>query len=153
MRVVYTSDLHGNQNHYASLLRFAVEQDARALILGGDLFPNSHEPARGLMLQRDFVREVFAPWLQRIHAQFRSLAVYALSGNEDWTSTTDLLVDLAEAQLFYPLHHRAWQLNDRTWLAGSSLVPITPFMAKDWDRLEGIEPEPLFPVGGGMRSM
>src|SRR5438046_3307984 len=31
------------------------------------------------------------------------------------------------------------RLNGRTWLAVSSLVPITPFMAKDWDRREGIE--------------
>jgi hypothetical protein len=31
-------------------------------------------------------------------------------------------------------------------------VPITPFVAKDWDRLEGVDPEPPFPAGGGFRS-
>jgi Icc-related predicted phosphoesterase len=153
MRIVYTSDLHGNEQHYARILHFAIEQGARTVVLGGDLFPNSHEPGRGLFLQRQFLRDVFAPWLHRIRAEFRSLSVYALPGNEDWASTTDLLVDLAESELFYPLHHRVWWLNGRTWLAGSSLVPITPFVAKDWDRLEGIEPEPPFPIGGGMRSM
>ncbi len=126
MRIVYTSDLHGNQQHYARVLHFAIEQGARAVMLGGDLFPNSHEPGRGLLLQRQFVRDVFAPWLHRIRAEFRSLSVYALPGNEDWASTTDLLVDLAESELFYPLHHRVWRLNGRTWLAGSSLVQSNP---------------------------
>lgn len=152
MRLAYTSDLHGNPEHYARLLRFAVEHAARAIILGGDLFPNSPEPARGLIFQRQFVREVFGPWLQRIRQQFRSLVVYVLLGNEDWASTSDLLDDLANAELLYPLHQRAWSLGANTWLAGSSLVPVTPFVAKDWDRLEGIAPEPPFPVGGGLRS-
>jgi uncharacterized protein len=136
-----------------SVLHLAIEQGARAIVLGGDLFPNDHEAGRGLLLQRQFVHDVFAPWLRRIRAEFQALAIYAMPGNEDWASTTDLLVDLAEAGLFYPLHHRAWRLNGATWLAGSSLVPITPFVAKDWDRREGIEPEPPFPAGGGLRSL
>jgi Icc-related predicted phosphoesterase len=152
MRVVYTSDLHGNRDHYTQVVHLAAEQGARAIILGGDLFPNDHDPARGLILQRAFVREFFEPWLQRIRTQFRSLTVYALPGNEDWASTADLLVDLAEAKLCYPLHHQAWRLNGALWLAGSSLVPITPFVAKDWDRLEGVGPEPPFPACGGFRS-
>src|SRR5581483_5044891 len=151
MRVVYTSDLHGNSEQYTQVLHFAAEQSARALILGGDLFPNSHVPREGLILQRDFVHAVFGPWLRRIRTQFRALKVYALLGNEDWVSTADLLIDLAAAELFYPLHHRAWRINGG-WLAGSSLVPITPFQAKDWDRLEGCEPEPPFPASGGLRS-
>ncbi len=151
MRVVYTSDLHGNPDHYTQVLHLAAERGARAIILGGDLFPNSHVPRQGLVLQRDFVHAVFGPWLRRIRTQFRALKVYALLGNEDWESTADLLVDLATAGLFYPLHHQAWRINGG-WLAGSSLVPITPFVAKDWDRLEGSEPEPPFPAGGGLRS-
>jgi Icc-related predicted phosphoesterase len=152
MRVVYTSDLHGNRAQYSQLLHLAAEQGAQAIVLGGDLLPNDPEPARGMLLQREFVRAFFAPWLQRIRTEFRALTVYALPGNEDWASTTDLLVDLAEARLFYPLHQRAWPLNGSTWLAGSSLVPITPFAPKDWDRLEGIGPEPPWPAGGGLRS-
>jgi len=152
MRVVYTSDLHGNRDHYTQVLHLAAERGARAIILGGDLFPNNHNPARGLTLQREFVHTVFGPWLRRIHTQFRALMVYALLGNEDWASTADLLVDLAEAQLVYLLHHHAWRINGGLWFAGSSLVPITPFQAKDWDRLEGINPEPPFPAGGGFRS-
>src|SRR6266511_4978638 len=152
MRVVYTSDLHGNRDQYSQVLHLAVERGARAIILGGDLFPNSHEPAHGLMLQREFVYTVFGPWLRRIRTEFRALAVYALPGDEDWASTADLLVDLAEARLFFPLHHRAWHLNRGVWLAGSSLVPVTPFTAKDWDRLEGVDPELPFPAGGGFRS-
>ena len=136
-----------------SIRRCCISQPnaARAIILGGDLFPNSHVPREGLILQRDFVHAVFGPWLRRIRTQFRAITVYALLGNEDWASTADLLVDLATAELFYPLHHRAWRMNSG-WLAGSSLVPITPFVAKDWDRLEGSEPEPPFPAGDGLRS-
>jgi Icc-related predicted phosphoesterase len=152
MRVVYTADLHGKPDHYTQVLHLAAEHGARAIILGGDLFPNSHVPVQGLILQRDFVYTVFGPWLRRIRAQFRALKVYALLGNEDWASTADLLVDLAAAELFFPLHHRAWPINGG-WLAGSSLVPITPFVAKVWDRLEGSEPEPPFPASGGLRSM
>lgn len=152
MRMVYTSDLHGNRDHYSQVLHLAVEQEARAILLGGDLFPNCHEPARCLMLQRDFVRTFFEPWLRRIRTEFRALVVYALPGNEDWASAWDLLMDLAEARLFFPLHQRAWHIDDDMWLAGSSLVPMTPFVPKDWDRLEGIAPEPPFPLGGGLRS-
>src|SRR6266496_6845333 len=80
MQVVYTSDLHGNPDHYTQVVHLAAERGARAIILGGDLFPNSHEPARGLTLQREFVHTVFGPWLRRIHTHFRALTVYALHG-------------------------------------------------------------------------
>jgi Icc-related predicted phosphoesterase len=153
MRVLYTSDLHGHCDQYAQALHLAVEHGARAIILGGDLFPNSHDPVRGLLLQRDFVGTFFEPWLRRIRSEFRDLAVYALPGNEDWAATFDLLGDLAGADLVFPLHHRAWPLDGGMWIAGSGLVPITPFVPKDWDRLEGIDPEPPFPAGGGLRSV
>jgi Icc-related predicted phosphoesterase len=152
MRIVYASDLHGDQSHYVELLRLARDERARAVVLGGDLLPSDHEPGRGLVLQRQFLRHALTPWLRQVRALPRAPAVYAMPGNEDCASTIDLFDNLAIEGLIRPLHRLAWRLDAGWWLAGMSLVPVTPFVPKDWDRLEGIGEEPPFPAIGGLSS-
>jgi Icc-related predicted phosphoesterase len=151
MRVVYAADLHGHLPLYDGLLELVRSSGAQALILGGDLCPNHADPAQGLTLQRQFVLSQLGPWLRRLRAESRVRQIYALLGNEDWASTADLFADFAGEGLYRPLHEQVHRLTRGLWIAGCSYVPVTPFHAKDWDRLEGVGPEPPFP-GGGVRS-
>lgn len=152
MRVVYSADLHGHMPLYDALLELVRSSRARALILGGDLCPNHADPAQGLTLQRQFALDRLGPWLRRLHTETRVRQVYALLGNEDWASTADLFADLAHEGLYHPLHEQVHRLTRGLWIAGCSFVPITPFHAKDWDRRDGLGPEPPFPASGGVRS-
>jgi len=152
MRVVYTADLHGQMALYEALRALVQTVRAQALVLGGDLCPNHPDPYQGLTLQRQFVLTQLGPWLRRISAETDVRAVYALLGNEDWDATADLFADLAHEGLYHPLHEQVEHLTRRLWIAGCSYVPVTPFHAKDWDRREGVEPEPPFPATGGLRS-
>lgn len=44
-RLLYAADLHGDDTHYAALVRLARARRPAALLLGGDLFAHSHDPA------------------------------------------------------------------------------------------------------------
>lgn len=151
MRVVYAADLHGHPSLYEALRALVQTVRAQALVLGGDLCPNHADPAQGLVVQRQFVLTQLGPWLRRLRAEAGVRAIYALLGNEDWDATADLFADFAVEGLYRPLHEQVHRLTRRLWIAGCSYVPVTPFHAKDWDRREGLEPEPPF-VEGGMRS-
>lgn len=39
MKIIYTSDIHGNEEQYKKLIEFAIESSASAVIIGGDLAP------------------------------------------------------------------------------------------------------------------
>jgi Icc-related predicted phosphoesterase len=39
MIIVYTSDLHGNKEHYQELFELAEQKEAQTIIIGGDILP------------------------------------------------------------------------------------------------------------------
>jgi len=152
MRVIYATDLYGDRNRYDQLLRLVQTRRAGALILGGNLGPTDHVPLYELAIQHDFLQTILIPWRQRLYKTRPGCAVYILPGQRDWAEPTQVFTEYAEGQHFYPLHQRAWRLTKGIWLAGNSLVPCSQQAPRDWERLEGVDPEPPFPRSGGLWS-
>jgi len=127
--VLYTSDLHGSEPHYAELFRLARRLEARALILGGDLAPHGD-----VATQRRFIARVLLPQI-RAFLQEREADLYYIFGNDDWKASLPE-IEGAGIERLHHIHGRVVPFLDGTWIAGLASVPMTPFGMKDWDRWE-----------------
>jgi Icc-related predicted phosphoesterase len=134
MRLVYTSDMHGNLAMYRDLLDLAAERQAQAVIVGGDLLPHAIKLADAIEIQQTFITDTLRPLLAEFRAAHPDTAVYLLAGNDDWAAAIAALNELEAEGLAYPLHQRVFALTDDLWLAGYACVPITPFSIKDYER-------------------
>jgi Icc-related predicted phosphoesterase len=137
MRLVYTSDLHGNLEKYQQLLHLAVEHTAQAVIVGGDLLPNTVRISEAIQSQRAFIDYQLRPLLHTFHAAHPDIRVYLLPGNDDWAAAYAGFAELEAQALVLPLHERVFALSDTCWLAGYGCVPVTPFSIKDFERFDG----------------
>lgn len=148
MRLVYTSDLHGDIQGYRALLDLAIQADAQAAIVGGDLFPHAIRTETALDVQRGFIRKELRQLLEWFHARHPQIQVYLLPGNDDWAAAADTLDEFEQQGLAYPLHNRVYALAGNLlersvggsvraatgWnLAGYACVPLTPFSIKDFE--------------------
>jgi Icc-related predicted phosphoesterase len=136
MRLVYTSDLHGNKDKYQQLLDLAQTQHVQGVIVGGDLLPPAIKVASAVQSQHSFITTFLKPLLADFCATQPDTAVYLLAGNDDWAAAIKTLDDLEAEYLAYPLHQRTYALGSDLWLAGYACVPITPFSIKDYERTE-----------------
>jgi Icc-related predicted phosphoesterase len=137
MLLVYTADLHGNIAGYRQLLELAVQHNAQAVIVGGDLLPHNIKIATAIQNQRTFIETTLRLLLIDFHTAHPEIAVYLLPGNDDWAAAIAALDDLEQEGLVHPLHQRVFALTDDLWLAGYACVPITPFSIKDYERHDG----------------
>lgn len=152
MRLVYTADLHGDLGSYQALLDLALARQARAVIVGGDLFPHAIRREHALATQRGFLDEQLRPLLAAFRAQ-HNIGVFLLPGNDDWAAVAvSGLAALAADNLAQPLHERVYDLaalglaDTPLWLAGYACVPLTPFSIKDYERRDD-GPLPAFSFG------
>lgn len=142
MRLLYTSDLHGNTRDYTALLALAATQRAEAIIVGGDLLPPTISLRTAIARQRAFIIETLRPLFAVFRHTHPSVALYLLPGNDDWAAAIATLNDLESEDLVRLLHERVYSLptgddpidGDAPFIAGYGCVPITPFSIKDYER-------------------
>src|SRR5208337_1237006 len=111
MRIIFTSDLHGNTSLYRELLRLAERFDVHHVIVGGDLFPMEgafHETIKG---QIDFVNSFLGPALSDFLARNPRTTLHFLHGNGDWRSSLAALETLEQKGIIRLLHDRRHELG------------------------------------------
>jgi Icc-related predicted phosphoesterase len=148
MRLVYAADLHGDIDSYRSLFDLAVDTDARAAIVGGDLLPHAITLRTAIQTQRDFIAEQLRPLLEWLRARHPAITIYLLPGNDDWAAAIRDLGALEQDGLVVLLDERVVALTPHSplpsgqrgspgsarSLAGLACVPLTPFSIKDYER-------------------
>lgn len=125
MKLLFCSDIHGNEIQYFKILQKAKEYDA--LILGGDLCPKSLD----MQEQRHFLENYLFPRLRELGETCPNLRIYIMFGNDDFAANYDLLAD-TDGKLFNVLGEK--ELGNGFMLKGYPYVPITPFRLKDWEK-------------------
>lgn len=151
MRIVYSSDLHGQIRLYQQLLDLAVTTEAAVAIVGGDLLPHALQRATALDLQRGFVHNELAPLLANYKQRHPRLTLYVIPGNDDWLWAYRTILELDADGLLVNFHHRAVQIDTHLWLNGSGLIGLTPFAIKDYERRDEIDGPPPR-IGQALRS-
>jgi Icc-related predicted phosphoesterase len=143
MRLLYSSDLHGNTSFYRELFALAADQQVAALIVGGDLLPRKLTLQDAISHQRAFIRDELRPLVERFRAARPQTDLYLVPGNDDWAAAIADLAALEADGLLYLLHGRvlpmvgADESSSIRWIAGYGCVPITPFSIKDYERRDG----------------
>ena len=134
MVVVYTSDLHGNKEHYQELFELAEQRRAQTIIIGGDMLP-IHGPFKSsLQEQRNFIFSYLEPKIQDFRSRAPQTTIYAMLGNDDWQASNVHLGILVAKGTLRLLHGEKHELGSGYELVGYAHVPPTPFTIKDGER-------------------
>jgi Icc-related predicted phosphoesterase len=134
MKVLYTSDLHGEIRLYQDLLALALSSSAELLALGGDLFPSFPPTKRYEDMvpnQETFIDQFLIPFFERMMKTTAIRQIFLIPGNWDlgyshlFKKPMEGVVDLNQK------HHR---LKNGYEIIGYPFVPPTPFRPKDFEK-------------------
>lgn len=128
-RIVYASDLHASIPHYEKLFETALQVEADAVVLGGDLLPDDLSGTGLARTQISWVEQVLAPLLVRYRVR-GGQRVIAIAGNHDTVLGMEALSRTAIVDV---IHGRAVELGHWTFV-GCPHTPPTPFIVKDFER-------------------
>ena len=151
MKLLYCSDLHGSEEHYARLSIAAKTHAPDIAILGGDLLPDDSalEPEMLGKGQPEFVRKQFRQAISNLREACNPAAVLVVNGNHDWLSSAQAMKELAEEGLIATLDWRTHCEIRGLRFLGYSCTPPTPWFVKDFERLD--QPGDVPPLLGGAR--
>jgi Icc-related predicted phosphoesterase len=131
VRGVFTADQHGNIGQVVLAAEYARANNA-ILILGGDLTPHAqHTHMNAIQLQRDYLLKHLPRAIAPLEGK-----VYLLMGNEDCKCNRDVFDDPDVRYFWHDLHGKRWSLGKDLDIVGYSCVPCTPFVIKDWERVD-----------------
>jgi uncharacterized protein len=139
MKVLYTSDLHGEIHLYQELLALTISSSADIVALGGDLLPSFPPTKRYedmLPNQRIFVDQFLFLFLKRMVETTSIKQIFLIPGNWDlgypylFKEPMDGIIDL---------NQRSYRLKNGYELIGYPFVPPTPFRPKDYEKMDDLE--------------
>jgi len=146
MKVIYTADIHANENHLFSLISMAEQKGVDGIIIGGDIVPH-HLPEAGrvgiVRAQAMYLREAFLPVIQDFQNN-NNIPVYFDLANDDFICNRKILED-SRNEKFKLIHMEKQKLTDDVDIIGYMNVPPTPFQRKDWEKPDSVE----FPYAKG----
>jgi uncharacterized protein len=135
--VLYSSDFHGNSIQYNKFFKKAFDDKVNALILGGDLTPKDKEH-RTIKDQRIFLEKELLPSIKEFNKKNKErnheCKVFLILGNDDFRVNSYVLRKYENEFKYF--HNRILKFYDRFKIAGYSFVPLTPFVYKDWEKLD-----------------
>jgi Icc-related predicted phosphoesterase len=139
MKLLFTSDLHGDLHLYQELSSLALSASADIIALGGDLLP-SFAPSRRyeemIPYQKDFIRQFLLSSLKKILETTRVRNIFLIPGNWDlgypflFKEPIEGLVDL---------HQKRYSFENGYELIGYPFVPPTPFRPKEYEKMDDEE--------------
>ncbi len=143
MKVLYTSDLHGETRLYQELFELSIASLPEIIALGGDLlpsFPPSKRYEDMIPNQRLFINQFLFPFFKKILEATSVKQIFLIPGNWDlgypflFAEPIEELMDLS---------HKNYRLNNDYELIGYPVVPPTPFRPKDYEKMD--DPEAPWP--------
>jgi uncharacterized protein len=151
MKLLYCSDLHGSEGHYARLSIAAKTHAPDIIILGGDMLPDDSalDPETLGKGQPEYVRQQFRQAVTELRGSCRLQTVLVIFGNHDWASSAVAVKKLADEGLVVALDHKTVFESGGLRFLGYSCTPPTPWFVKDFERLD--MPGDVAPLLGGAR--
>ena len=143
MKVLYTSDLHGEIFLYQELLALAISYVPEIIALGGDLLPSFPPTKRYEDMvpnQKTFIDQFLSPFFKRIIETTSVKQIFLIPGNWDlgypylFQKPMEGLIDLDQ---------KGYRLKNGFELIGYPFVPPTPFRPKDYEKMD--DPESPWP--------
>jgi len=139
MKVLYSSDLHGEPILYRDLLSLAVSSSSEIMVIGGDLLPSLPSTKRYEDMvpnQRTFVDQFLSAFLKRILETTSVQSIFLIAGN--WDLGYPFVFREIPEKIF-DLNQRSYRLGNGYELLGYPFVPPTPFRPKDFEKMDDLE--------------
>jgi len=133
-RVLFTSDIHGNEGQYRKLVNYAIRIRADSIVVSGDIAPLVSDKYL-IKSQRRFLRDRLPELLNPLRKDLPDSRLFLMMGNEDCASNMDVL-EREDPELFRMVHEKRIRLTEEFDIVGYPYVPITPFMLKDWEKYD-----------------
>jgi len=139
MKVLYTSDLHGEIQLYQQLLSLAIFSSSEIMVIGGDLLPSFPPTKRYEDMvpnQKTFINQFLSSFFKRILETTSIQQIFLIAGNWDlgysllFKESSDGIIDL---------NQRSYRLKNGYELIGYPFVPPTPFRPKDFEKRDDSE--------------
>ena len=139
MKVLFTSDLHGETRLYHELLDLMQTEFAEILILGGDLLPSFAPTKRYedmIPNQKIFVAQFLLPFFKTLIEKTLARLIFLIPGNWDlgypclFRNPMENMVDLSQ---------KGYRLPSGYELIGYFFVPPTPFRPKTYEKMDDRE--------------
>lgn len=131
-KIIYTADLHGNQEQYKKLVDYSIKVNTNAIIIGGDIAPK--DPSRHYIeYQRKFLEYPLPEILKPLRSS--DIKLFLMLSNDDCSCNLDVL-EKKEPSLYRLINQKRLSLINNFDIVGYSYVPITPFRIKDWEKYD-----------------
>lgn len=134
MKVLFTSDLHGELSLYEQLLRFTRTYSPEILLIGGDFLPSLPPTKRYedmIPSQKVFIKDFLIPFFKKIKEARPGIYLFSIPGNWD-LAYPDLFREPIEGWIDLTL--KKYQLNNGYEMIGYPFVPPTPFRPKNYEK-------------------
>lgn len=150
-KIIFCSDLHGNEGLYNKLLDFSVRNKIKAIIIGGDICPHGHMGLDlGIKYQRGFIEKFLFDYFKKIKE--KDIELFIMMGNDDFKVNFDLLKKADKDGLIKLLHNKINKINNKN-IIGYSFVPPMPFLLKDWEKLDDKDSRQITPPDMDIRTI
>jgi len=139
MKMLYTSDLHGEKFLYQELIDLAITSSSEIISIGGDLLPSLPPTKRYedmIPNQRVFVDQFLLPYLKTILETTFVKQIFLIPGNWD-LAYPFLLTKRIEGII--DLDQKSYHLSNGYDLIGYPFVPPTPFRPKDYEKMDDLQ--------------
>ena len=139
MKLLYTSDLHGEIYLYQELLPLASSTSSEIVVMGGDLLPSFPPTKRYEDMvpnQKTFIDQFLSSFFERILDTTSIQQIFLIPGNWDlgypyvFRKPMEGIIDLT---------HKSYQLQNGYELIGYPFVPPTPFRPKNYEKMDDRE--------------
>jgi Icc-related predicted phosphoesterase len=139
MKLLYTSDLHGEIHLYQELSSLAISSSSEIMVIGGDLLPSFPPTKRYEDMvpnQKTFIDQFLSPFFKRMLETTSIQQIFLIPGNWDlgyaflFRETTEKIIDL---------NQKSYRLKNGYELIGYPFVPPTPFRPKDFEKMDDRE--------------
>jgi len=137
MKILFTSDLHGEIALYQQILDVARDSSAEVGILGGDLLPTLQKTGRYEEMipeQRSFIQNFLLPFFRKsLKARFQR--IFLIPGNWD-PAYPEIFEEPLEGLV--DLDRKSFRFANGYDLIGYPFVPPTPFRPKDYEKMDDL---------------
>ena len=139
MKVLYTSDLHGEIYLYQELLSLAISSSSEVTVIGGDLLPSFPPTKRYEDMvpnQKTFIDQFLSGFFKKVVETSSVRQIFLIAGNWDlgyhhlFREPTEKIIDL---------NRRSYRFKNGYELIGYPFVPPTPFRPKDFEKMDDRE--------------
>jgi len=136
-KLIYTADLHGNEEFYERLLIRAEKEKANAVVIGGDLCGREGSTIKEIIKnQKLFLEKFMIPLFKNFKAKNKKCEFYVIMGNDDFRINFEVLENAEKKKILKSIHKKSVKLHRNLNIAGYSFVNPTPFRLKDWEKFD-----------------